>query len=353
MAQLAYLTAGGSSRGMWDRPATLEPVTRTELVPAAQSRVVPVSAGWTGARSLAPIDTAAAVDRLPGSAELDPFPRAVGGVLGCPIGATAPVPVLRQIANGLDDFDRTGAEFTEASLLLPQHYRASAPEREGPVRSGRHLAAIVLIAAVVLGALTSCTSTGSNGGRSSPSAPTSPVDRHSSPLTSPTSSGLSPSPSVSSSYADPKVAAAVAAYLAYARASQYAEQHPPKLGQVLPKDGDFTRYAFDPARGNMLNEVTHLGEAGLAFRGTPPTPRISVVGIAPDAAPYPMITLSDCPTAPPNWRVVAVTAGPPPTVKSSAPAKPPYQSTAQVIFYEKRWGVYQVTLNQSRTCSPT
>ncbi|HEY7008890.1 MAG TPA: hypothetical protein VH395_08120 [Jatrophihabitantaceae bacterium] len=137
------------------------------------------------------------------------------------------------------------------------------------------------------------------------------------------------------------------------RTTAIAFIHPPrKLGDPLPKGGNYKAYSFDPARAEVADYVYFLTTSGLAMRGTPPAPRVSVTRVALAATPYPSIFLSDCPTAPANWRVVAVTPGPPPTVKSSASVPPPYKAQVQMIFYKKHWGVYKKTSDTARTCSP-
>ena len=68
------------------------------------------------------------------------------------------------------------------------------------------------------------------------------------------------------------------------------------------------------------------------------------------AAPYPTVTVTDCPTAPASWKVIA-TSGPPPTTQTPK-VRPPYEVTAHVIFYEKHWGVSTLKVDDSRTCSP-
>lgn len=108
---------------------------------------------------------------------------------------------------------------------------------------------------------------------------------------------------------------------------------------------------FDPARGEYVGYVLNLTLAQLAYRGTPPTPRPSVTNVDLAAKPYPTVTLTDCPTAPGNWKVVA-TSGPPPTTKTAPKVPAPYKATVTVIFYEKRWGVSRMAVDSSRTCTP-
>lgn len=108
---------------------------------------------------------------------------------------------------------------------------------------------------------------------------------------------------------------------------------------------------FDPARSEYVGYVLNLTLAQLAYQGTPPTPRLSVTNADLAARPYPTVTLTDCPTAPASWKVVA-TSGPPPTTKTSPTAPPPYKATVTVIYYEKHWGVSKMTVDTSKTCQP-
>lgn len=200
--------------------------------------------------------------------------------------------------------------------------------------------------------LASCTSTGPNPGpsRTNTSDPSSPSD--SGPTTT-TPSSSSPTPSTSTStYADPKVAAAVNSYEKFTAAANYAQAHPPKkIGDPLPSRGNYRPYAFDPALGEVENFIFGLTRDGLIYRGTSPQPRISVTKVDAGAAPYPTITLTDCPTAPADWNEYYRATGKPTSVKSGQ-VKPPYLVTVQVIFYKKHWGVYKLSPDARRTCTP-
>lgn len=129
--------------------------------------------------------------------------------------------------------------------------------------------------------------------------------------------------------------------------------HPPKkVGDPLPRSGNFRPYSFDPIQGQTLSDILSLTELQVAYRGTPPLSRVSVTSVDLAGKPYPTVTLTDCPTLA-NWKIVATSPGPPPTVKSSpSGAPPPHLATAKVIFYEKRWGVSRISTDASRTCKP-
>lgn len=137
----------------------------------------------------------------------------------------------------------------------------------------------------------------------------------------------------------------------FTAAANYAQAHPPKkIGNPLPSHGNYRPYAFDPALGEVENFIFGLTRDALIYRGTLPQPRISVTKVDTGAAPYPTITLTDCPTAPANWNEYYRTTGKPTTVKTGQ-VKPPYLVTVQVIFYKKHWGVYKLSPDARRTCT--
>lgn len=144
---------------------------------------------------------------------------------------------------------------------------------------------------------------------------------------------------------------AVKSYENFIKAVNVTYTNPPKkIGDPFPAGGNFRRYSFDPAQAQLIAYVFSLTEGGIEYRGTPPTSRISVVTTDLAAKPYPTVTLTDCPTAPPSWNAYYRKTGKPTTDKPSK-VKPPYLVTVQVIYYEKHWGVQKLTPNASRTCT--
>jgi len=123
---------------------------------------------------------------------------------------------------------------------------------------------------------------------------------------------------------------------------------PKKIGDPFPRGGNFRAYSFDPAQGQLISYVFSLTEGGIEYRGTPPTSRIAVVSTDLTAKPYPTVTLTDCPTAPPTWNAYYRKTGKP-TADKPGKVKPPYLVTVRVIYYEKHWGVQKLTPNTSRT----
>lgn len=202
-------------------------------------------------------------------------------------------------------------------------------------------------------AAAACTSSGSpdpepsasNSGVATPATPSTTSVTTTSPSSSPTSPG-----GTTTTPADPRVAAALTAYRNFSQAATYALSHPPKkLGDPLPTNGNFRPYSFDPAQGQYLGFVLNLQMARATYVGSPPQPRVQVQQADLAAEPYPLVTLTDCPTPAPSWRVVA-TSGGSGTTRQTSKMPPPYLSVVQVIFYKRHWGVSKVTTNTSRTC---
>lgn len=212
------------------------------------------------------------------------------------------------------------------------------------------LAATAITAALLAG----CSSSSPNPGPSASDSRATTTTSTSASSTPPsTGSQSTPPTSRSSTPADPRVAAAVKAYENFMAAYEVSEQHPPSSpAKPYVAGSDFTRYSFDPARIEYVSYIRGLMQLQVAYRGTPPVPRVFVTNVDLGAKPYPTVMLVDCPTAPDDWKVVATSPGPPATTKTAPKAPPPYKATVTVIFYEKRWGVYKIRTDTSRTCTP-
>ena len=168
-----------------------------------------------------------------------------------------------------------------------------------------------------------------------------------SPMTSSPSPTSNQTPTI-----DPKAQPAVDAYLNYVIALDKALSNPPKLGQKYPPAADFTRFAFDPARGQANASIASLGEQGLLFKGDPGHPRVKVAAIQTDAKPYPKVVLKDCPTPTPRLRIYDAKTGKDMTQSLPPGTQPtPYLSTVEVIYYQGRWGVSTIVADTSRTCT--
>jgi hypothetical protein len=170
--------------------------------------------------------------------------------------------------------------------------------------------------------------------------------------TSPATSATSSPTSSPIRTIDPKAQPAVDAYLNFVAARAEALRSPRKLGENYAAKADFTKFAFDPARGQANASIVSLGEQGLLFKGDPGRPRVKVAAIESDAKPYPTVVLKDCPTPTPTWRIYEAKTGKDVTLPLPTGTKPtPYLSTVEVIYYQGRWGVSKIVADSSRTCT--
>jgi hypothetical protein len=169
----------------------------------------------------------------------------------------------------------------------------------------------------------------------------------------PASTSMTTSPTSSQTPTiDPKAQLAVNAYINFVTARDEALRNPPKLGQNYLPAADFTKFAFDPVRGQANSSIVSLGEQGLLYKGDPGRPRVRVDAIEPDAKPYPTVVLKDCPTPTPTWRIYDAKTGKDMTLSPPSGTKPtPYLSTVEVIYYQGRWGVSKIDADTSRTCT--
>ena len=151
---------------------------------------------------------------------------------------------------------------------------------------------------------------------------------------------------------DPKAEPAVNAYMNYVTALNEASRNPRKLGQGYSPSADFTKFSFDPVRGQADTAIVSLGEQGLLYKGDPGRPRVKVDAVESDAKPYPTVVLKDCPTPTPTWRVYDAKTGKQMLMTLPPGTKPtPYLSTVQVIYYQGHWGVSKIDADTSRTCT--
>lgn len=154
-----------------------------------------------------------------------------------------------------------------------------------------------------------------------------------------------PSGSVSAS-SSTQVEAAVSAYSSFSAATFAVERHPAGNKERARLAG----VSFDPARGKQLGYAVSLTSQGVAWRGSAPTPRTSVLSINLNAKPWPTVVVSDCPTPAPTWEEYVVKTGAAVPVANSG-VSPPFQITADVILYQGHWGVQSTTVDRGRTCS--
>jgi hypothetical protein len=129
-------------------------------------------------------------------------------------------------------------------------------------------------------------------------------------------------------------------------------RRPRGLGETFASNADYRKYSFDPAQSSLSAVVQQFSSQGLRMTGDPGKPRIVLQSLEMGAKPYPMVTLSDCPTPPVQWHPADTKTGK--DVSAPLPsqvAAPPHKITVQVIYYQGRWGVSRTTSDSSRTCS--
>src|SRR5439155_17626381 len=89
--------------------------------------------------------------------------------------------------------------------------------------------------------------------------------------------------------------------------------------------GTIAAHSVDPARETADSNIASFRLSHIAFRGTPPKPRIKITGSHLSATPWPTVTLIDCPTVSGTWKAVNTKTGQPaPTTYPSGSAKPPH-----------------------------
>ncbi len=190
--------------------------------------------------------------------------------------------------------------------------------------------------------LAACSSTGTH--TQSPPPTSSPP---SSSSTLPQSS--SPAPTSGSPSIAPQEKAAMTAYIAFAKASRSAEEQPSDKSRF----NSVRAHAVDPALANEGETLFNYQRANIAFKGQPPSPRVSVMVLAPAAKPYPTATVIDCPTISSRWKAYDTkTHNVVPIKYPGETAKPPHPTTANLIYYGGRWAVQKITTDVRQTCAP-
>jgi hypothetical protein len=194
--------------------------------------------------------------------------------------------------------------------------------------SGTHLQSVVPTPT------TSAVSTATSG-TSPSSSSTTPAATSNSP-----SVVLFPTPTVSPAAAQ----GAVAAYLALVNATDEIDPNPAhadlaKLDRYLTGDA---KTLFDDAYLGMK-------QAGLAYRGTPDTPRIRVLAVESPTA----ILLGDCPlssTTDPYVQYNVKTGRPVPPATTPNPP-PPYLVVLNMTLMNGQWKLARLVPDRSRTCT--
>jgi hypothetical protein len=160
------------------------------------------------------------------------------------------------------------------------------------------------------------------------------------------------SPSAASSpAADPRVQEAIDAYEAFLDAASRAEQSPVGVKGPRPPGADFTRYSWDPLRSESAGYIATLADRGIAWRGTPPGSRVTLVSADLDGDTHPVVVLKNCPTLGEDWHAINVETGKRMPAATPSGPQPPYEVTVKVIHYQGRWGAQTSNIDRSRTCT--
>jgi hypothetical protein len=165
--------------------------------------------------------------------------------------------------------------------------------------------------------------------------------------TTTTSRPATTTPKATATIAVPKVEksaqGAVDAYIDYLRAAVYVEADP---GEI--RRGDMNKLLGAKARTGINASLDALAKAGIAYRGTPPDPRVKVIEVASSK----LVLLSSCPLQSKSdpYRQVVVATGKPVKVSDRRPG-PPYLRTLTMFHNKKRWVLIKFSDDTSRTCT--
>jgi hypothetical protein len=220
------------------------------------------------------------------------------------------------------------------------------------LRPPRSVLGILAAVAAATAVLAGCHSSGTHLQSVAPASPSSVVSPASSATPASSSrSATSATPSSSQSvtqFPTPTVTPAVAqgavnAYLAGVNAANYVDRDPAhvplaKLDQYLTGDA---KALFDSAFANMK-------KAGLAYRGTPDTPRVRVLAVISPT----QVALSDCPMPSPTdpYTQYNVRTGRPVPVTTPTPP-PPYRLLLNMTLVDGQWKLAGLDPDRSRTCT--
>jgi len=172
---------------------------------------------------------------------------------------------------------------------------------------------------------------------SSSVVPTSTSTNPTSPVTSPTWTPPA--------YGDAQPA--VDTYLAMLTAGNAAFRDP-QHASLAPID----KYADGEIRYIYHQSIADARKQKLAYRGTPATPRVTVVSSALDAT-LPKVVLRDCAlsSASNPWTAYSLATGKPiPPATNKVP--PPYANTITVFKTQNVWHVFTIKTDGTRTCHP-
>ena len=143
---------------------------------------------------------------------------------------------------------------------------------------------------------------------------------------------------------------AVSAYMKFNTAAINAERHPLAHGKDWPELADIRKYSFDPIRAEYEAYIWGLEAQGVAYRGEPATPHITVTKVDLNASPWPTVTIEDCQTGG-SWAEYVIDSGKRVPLAGNGKFPPPYLITAQIIRFKGHWGIQSTSADKSHTCT--
>lgn len=207
-------------------------------------------------------------------------------------------------------------------------------------------------AALAVLLISSCSGSGGAPQRTSaPPAPRSTTVVSTPPSLVPTTSEA-PSPTGSSSASStvptptvtPSAQSAVDAYIAFYNASTEVDRDPKHV-----RAASLDQYLTGNAQALFDGIYASMKEAGQAYRGTPPNPRLKVLSVISPTA----VLLTSCPVASKNdpyTEYYVATGKAVPTGKPRNPP-PPYLLTLTMKNVSSHWKLSDVLQDTSKTCS--
>ena len=201
------------------------------------------------------------------------------------------------------------------------------------------LIAAVLAAVTVLGACGGSSGTHTQSFSPSPSSSSSAT-----PSAASSSSSPSPTPSFSVPTVAPAAQPAVDSYMAFYSLNAAYSRDPAHAD--LSKLSD---YLTGQALTTIVYDLTSMKQAGLAYRGTGPTPRLRVAAIDSGST---VVLLANCPmvaTTDPLEEYNVKTGAALPTKKLNPP--PPYLQALTMRPDGGRWKLSNIAIDSSKTCT--
>lgn len=231
------------------------------------------------------------------------------------------------------------------TMRIAEMRRRARGVRRQTLRVLRPLASFVAVVVFV-----SCQSDGVQLEDLTSAAPTTTTGNASAISTSPsalTTATPTPTPQSSTplSYGDARPA--VDAYRAMLTAGNAAFRDPKHTNTAT-----IDKYADGEIRYIYRQSLKQARRQGIAYRGTPATPRVTVVSAATGAS-LPKVVLRDCALSSTDdpWTAYSLATG---KAVSAATSKvpPPYANTITVYKTKDRWRVFTVKTDGTRTCHP-